>query len=209
MTEAKFGRYPQDPKAYVNGKRISIVDGKPQFNPLEQQPIEWLVLVEEEDKMLLLSKYALEYLPFNDWTADVTWESCTIRGWLNDTFNYQNANSDEVSFLDNCFSEEERNQIIPHVETGDKVFLLSLGEVLQYLPSNFFRKCLPTTYAVSRLPETHKYNEGDICTWWLRTESAEKKGFIMTINQKGMYCEHGVMVSMKGIGVRPALLIKK
>lgn len=37
MTEVEFGKYPQDPEAYVNGKRISIVDGKPQFNPLEQQ----------------------------------------------------------------------------------------------------------------------------------------------------------------------------
>lgn len=42
MTEVEFGKYPQDPEAYVNGKRISIVDGKPQFNPLEQQPIKWL-----------------------------------------------------------------------------------------------------------------------------------------------------------------------
>ena len=66
MTEVEFGRYPQDPEAYENGKRISVVDGKPRLNPLEQQPIEWLVLVEEEDKMLLLSKYALEYMKFND-----------------------------------------------------------------------------------------------------------------------------------------------
>ena len=51
MTEVEFGRYPQDPEANVNGKRISIVDGKPQFNPLEQQPIKWLVLVEEQDKI--------------------------------------------------------------------------------------------------------------------------------------------------------------
>jgi len=57
MTEVEFGKYPQDPEAYVNGKRISIVDGKPQFNPLEQQPIKWLVLVEEQDKMLLLGSY--------------------------------------------------------------------------------------------------------------------------------------------------------
>jgi len=45
MTEVEFGKYPQDPEAYVNGKRISIVDGKPQFNPLEQQPmvgINWI-----------------------------------------------------------------------------------------------------------------------------------------------------------------------
>ena len=26
MTKAEFGRYPQDPEAYENGKRISVVD---------------------------------------------------------------------------------------------------------------------------------------------------------------------------------------
>ena len=150
MTEVEFGRYPQDPEAYENGKRISIVDGKPRLNPLEQQPIKWLVLVEEEDKMLLLSKYVLEYMKFNDWdTFDVTWANSTLRGWLNGETQF------DGDFLNDHFSEDEKSRMISHAETGDKVFLLSLDEVLQYLPSNRLRKCLPTAYAVSRLPDTH------------------------------------------------------
>lgn len=209
MTEVEFGRYPQDPEAYENGKRISIANGKPQFNPLAQQPIKWLVLAEEDDRMLLLSKYVLDYLPFNGWTADVTWESCTLRGWLNGAYKFKNADGDEVSFLDDCFSEKERNRLVSHGETGDKVFLFSLDEVLKYLTTNYLRKCLPTAYAVSRLPETNIYNDGDTCDWWLRTESLEAKRFFMIVERKGTYFKHGEMVSMKGIGVRPALWVRK
>ena len=103
MEEIIFGSYPQKPDEYVNGKRISIVDGKPQFNPLENQPIEWLVVSEDEEKMLLVSKHILECLPFNDWdTFDISWENCTLRAWMNGAFKY-----DEKSFAD-YFTEEEK-----------------------------------------------------------------------------------------------------
>ncbi len=209
VAEIQFGRYPQNPNEYENGKRISIVDGKPQINPLAQQPVEWLVLSEESDRILLLSKYALDCLPYNDWTADVTWENCTLRGWLNGAFKYKNADGDETSFLDGCFSEEEKSRLIPHTETKDKVFLLSLNELLQHLTSNHLRKCLPTAYALSRLPETHRHNDGDTCIWWLRTKSSKAERFIMTVEREGKYFEHGQMISMKGIGVRPAIWINK
>ena len=204
MTEVEFGKYPQDPEAYVNGKRISIVDRKPQFNPLEQQPVKWLVLAEEEDKMLLLSKYALEYMKFNDWdTFDVTWANSTLRGWLNGEIQF------DGDFLNDHFSEDEKKRIIPHAETNDRVFLLSLDETLQYLPSNHLRKCLPTACAVSHLLETYKYNDGDTCNWWLRTISEDNNRYTMAVNRKGMYDRHGFKNNMHGIGVRPALWIKK
>jgi len=204
MTEVEFGKYPQDPEAYVNGKRISIVDRKPQFNPLEQQPIKWLVLVEEQDKMLLLSEYALEYMPFNAWdTFDVTWANSTLRGWLNGEIQF------DGDFLNDHLSEDEKKRIIPHAETNDCVFLLSLDETLQYLPSNHGRRCLPTAYAVSRLPETYKYSDGDTCHWWLRTFSEDNNRYTMAVNRKGMYDRHGFKNNMHGVGVRPALWIKK
>ncbi len=204
MKEIDFGRYPQDPEAYENGKRISIVGGKPRFNPVAQQSIVWLVLAEEETKMLLLSKYALEYMKFNDWdTFDVTWKNSTLRGRLNGVIQYDD------DFLNDHFSEDERSRMIPHAETGDKVFLQSLDEVLQYLPSNHLRKCPPTAYAVSRLPDTHKYNDGDACTWWIRTISEDNNRCTMTVNRNGMYDRYGFKNNMPGVGVRPALWVRK
>ena len=205
MREIAFGRYPQDPERYENGKRISIVDGKPQFNPLEEQPIEWLVVSEDEEKMLLVSKHILECLPFNDWDAfDVSWGNCTLRAWMNGGFKY-----DEKSFAD-YFTEEEKSNVLPHEETGDSFFLLSLEEVLMFLPSNRERAAALTANAAFRLPETFKtLREGGNCSWWLRTASDEADRFTMIVNKEGMYSRHGEKNNMKGIGVRPAVWIKK
>ena len=52
MEELIFGKYPQNPDEYENGKRISIVNKQLTVNPLIRQPVEWLVLAEEEDKKL-------------------------------------------------------------------------------------------------------------------------------------------------------------
>ena len=205
MEEIIFGSYPQKPDEYVNGKRISIVDGKPQFNPLENQPIEWLVVSEDEEKMLLVSKHILECLPFNDWdTFDISWENCTLRAWMNGAFKY-----DEKSFAD-YFTEEEKSNVLPHEETGDCFFLLSLEEVIRFLPSNHDRKSALTANAAFRLPETFKtLREGGNCSWWLRTASDEADRFTMIVDSKGMYSKHGEMNNMKGTGVRPAVWIKK
>ena len=48
-----------------------------------QAPIEWIVLDWQEDRALLLSKYALDAKPFHE-VEDraVTWAECTLRAWL-------------------------------------------------------------------------------------------------------------------------------
>ena len=50
------------------------------------EAIEWLVLDKQDGKLLLLSKDALDAKPYNEEFKDVTWETCTLRSWLNDTF---------------------------------------------------------------------------------------------------------------------------
>lgn len=51
-------------------------------------PIEWLVLEVDEAKRraLLLSRNGLDAKPYNAEFDAVTWETCTLRAWLNDTF---------------------------------------------------------------------------------------------------------------------------
>ena len=78
-----FGAYEQD-NDLTNGK----------------EPIEWLVLDVQGDKALLLSKYGLDAKPYNTTYADVTWETCTLRKWLND------------DFLKTAFSEDEQKAIL-------------------------------------------------------------------------------------------------
>ena len=64
-----FGEYEQD-NNYYNGK----------------EKIEWIVIGRDGNNLKLLSRYALDRQPFNtDW-VDITWERCTLREWLNETF---------------------------------------------------------------------------------------------------------------------------
>ena len=100
MKELQFGKYPQDPDIYEGDKKISIVNGKPILNPVKEQPIEWLVLAEKENRILLISKYILEYMRFNDWdTFDVFWNNCSLNTWLN------------TEFLNGHFTQEEKSRI--------------------------------------------------------------------------------------------------
>ena len=105
-----------------------------------------------------------------------TWEKCTLRKWLND------------DFIDAAFSPEEQKKIQTtyvtpgdnpnfagiydtHDETMDKVFLLSIDEVEDYLPSSESKKCSATDYAAACGAVITGSSRAE---WWLRTPG---KGF--------------------------------
>lgn len=50
------------------------------------EPIEWLVLDIQDGKALLISQYALDCKPYHTIDRTVTWETCTLRNWLNTSF---------------------------------------------------------------------------------------------------------------------------
>ena len=111
------------------------------------EPIEWQVIGTRDGHTLLLSKYALDCKQYNESWADVTWEDCTLRSWLNDDFyntafsssdmerivNAHNENPDSYelfkpwNFDDYVFGAEGGNA------TNDNVFLLSWKEAEDYL----------------------------------------------------------------------------
>lgn len=64
-----FGKYEQDNNT-SNGK----------------EKIEWLVLEVKDGKALVISKYALDCKPYNTSSTNVTWETCSLRNWLNNDF---------------------------------------------------------------------------------------------------------------------------
>ncbi|MBQ3850254.1 MAG: serine/threonine protein kinase, partial [Clostridia bacterium] len=65
-------------------------------------PIEWLVLEKNENKILILSKYALDCQPYEKKYSSlgITWLNCSLRTWLN-TF-----------FLESAFTVSERDCIL-------------------------------------------------------------------------------------------------
>ena len=133
-----------------------------------RRPIRWNVLKREGNKALLLSANGLDAKPYDEEWKEVTWETCTLRKWLN------------KEFFDTAFSPEEQRRIIttkvenpdnPEYktpggnDTEDKVFLLSISEAIKYLFRSE-RTAAPTPYAIQN--GAYKGYNGN-CWWWLRT----------------------------------------
>ncbi len=154
-----FGSYEQDGST-GNGK----------------EPIEWLVLDRDGDKALLLSKYALDFQSFMPFyepvTETYTWESCSLRRWLNSTF------------LNAAFDSSERQRLLTtmvitspgslHRENGpvtteDRVFLLSNTEVYAYFANEAATAAEYTAYALSANPWAGNSTAPGAAAWWLRT----------------------------------------
>lgn len=158
----EFGAYEQDGDE-SNGK----------------EPIQWVVLDREADRILVLSKYGLDYQPYQEDYQEVTWETCTMRKWLNRDFRKAAFTSEElrqIPFVDVRGDNNPRTGISSGKMTQDRVFLLSLTEAGQYLVDNDAVYCEPTAYAVSLgapAQEYYQYADGPVTWWWLRTPGYE------------------------------------
>ena len=150
----KFGFYEQDNDT-LNGK----------------EEIEWIVLAIEENRALIISKYAIDCLPYNTVSySSNTWEECSLRTWLNDTF-YSTAFSTQHQRLivpANVPADKipEYDDAVPGNNTQDNIFLLSSIEANQYFQSETAKQCEATAYANAQGSNdiASKY----IC-WWLRS----------------------------------------
>ena len=185
-----FGSYEQDNNPY-NGT----------------EDIEWLVLAKEKDRVLVISRYALDCRPYNAKEQEVTWETCFLHGWLNDTFLNNAFSADEQAMIRTETVTADRNPSYgtsPGNDTTDKVFLLSIAEVNQYLTGESARKCQATAYAVKRGAYINPLDGN--CWWWLR--SPGMNSFLAAIvNYVGSVGYDGVRVHTWDGAVRPALWI--
>ena len=136
-------------------------------------PIEWLVLDVQGDKSLLISRYALDWQPYNkEWVDNITWAECTLRTWLNTEFLNQAFSVDEqkailMTQVDNSSKQNgDESDRYGGKNTQDHVFLLSYAEAWKYFVDDTARKCAPTDYAVRRGGDI---SESGTCWWWLRS----------------------------------------
>ena len=180
----------------------------PQQHEGKKEPVEWLVLEKQENKVLLISKYALESKDYNDKSMDITWESCTLRKWLN------------KEFLDTAFDKEQKKQIAETIlknadnrecdtrggnDTLDKIFLLSIDEVEKYFSSDDATLCQPTRYATAK-----GVSAGDNvnCAWWLRSPGFWQSSAAYVFYEGGINaygCPFGF--DSVNFAVRPALWV--
>lgn len=96
-------------------------DNSIHFGMYKGESISWEILHTDKDKMLLIAKQPIEELAYNDSLKNVTWETSSIRKWLNDDLLKE-------------FSKEQKERILSGVssEVSDGIFLLSNDEYEQY-----------------------------------------------------------------------------
>jgi len=185
-----FGAYEQDNNT-SNGK----------------EDIEWLVLAKEGNKLLVISRYALDCKPYNRTYTDVTWETCSLRTWLNGTFVNNAFSSDEEKMIPTTTVTQDKKpsySTSPGSNTTDKVFLLSITEVNKYFSSDSARQCEETVYCYAQ--GAYKASNGN-CWWWLRSSSCRSFSFAAFVLDDGPVYDDGNEVYRSSLAVRPALWI--
>ena len=141
-----------------------------------KEPIEWLVLEKKGNKALIISKYAIDCRPFEArfGNARATWESCSLREWLNTAFlNEAFSDSEKSCIMQICFSNENK-QTVNHCgknDSIDRVFLLSISEAKKYFPAEKGLQCIPTDFAIVC---GARYSSEKGCCWWLRSSGSDK-----------------------------------
>ena len=185
-----FGKYEQE-NGTGNGKK----------------PIEWIVLDRNGNNTLLVSKYGLDVKPYNTENAAVTWETCSLRKWLNN------------DFVGNAFTESEQKAVLnTDVDNGqgnplyntdggnrtqDRVFLLSWQEACKlYFPDNASRTIKPTAYAAALRAYTDADNGNG---WWFLRSPGKDQLNAAAVSRDGRIST--IRVDAKGC-VRPAIWVK-
>ena len=106
------------------------------------EAIEWEVLDVQDGKALLVSSYVLDTIPYNIDNIDVTWESCSLRKWMNEDFYNSAFSLDEQSKILDTNVINEGNPLYGTEggndtnDTIDKIFALSVDEIRKYYDFN-------------------------------------------------------------------------
>ena len=187
-----FGRYEQDNRT-DNGA----------------EPIQWIVLRKENGRLLLMSVSVLDQQPYHADNGKITWEDCSLRKWLNETFSETAFTDAERAVIAKTKLTNDHNPasyVSGGRDTEDRIFIFSFSELLEYLQGCTFLDgiyAFPSSYAVAQGVERHEWYE--TACWWLRTPGIDA--------DSAVYCDmagkplYSARVGKLGYGVRPSMWI--
>lgn len=197
------------------------------------EPIEWVILDREEDRILVISRYVLDCLHYDEEYKPVTWETCTLRAWLNGEFLNTAFDLDEMSLIQITHVAADPNpefSVDPGNDTEDRIFLLSIPEAERYfhpvsIPAphgssvqeaeRYFHTystlwCKPTAFAAPKSNVDFDFSQNEAVGWWFRTPGLSSASAAMA-DRLGMIDTWGKLVNCEGgirtPGVRPAMWI--
>lgn len=159
-----------------------------------KKALKWQILEKGQEDVLVITKFLLCQKPFHSQNEGAAWETCSLRRWLNDEFYEQAFSSGEqANILPTNVPAESSEQ----KDTTDWVFLLSLEEARQCLPSDLSRAC--TTF------------DGKSSYWWLRTtwKKRAKRWEVCYVSKGGpLGAAYRTEADAPAIYVRPAMWLR-
>ena len=183
-------------------------------------PIEWLVLARDGNKALLISRYGLDAQRYNKDNTSVTWETCTLRTWLNGMFYNKAFSSAEQAAILTTDVDNSKSQCYSGWSTSggnntqDKVFLLSYAEANKYFgvpygnSSNTKSRVAPTAYAIAHgtwTSSSNKTADGTDAGWWWLRSPGNYQDFAAVVDTDGSL--RNITVNYVSGSVRPALWV--
>lgn len=178
--------YKDSAERLVRMERARVAEIEP-GEKIRYGNVNWRVVEHQNGKTLLTKDQAVGSTPYQEDGTAVTWETSSLRYWLNH------------DFLDETFSDLEQEAILEtavtaednpvyHTDAGkdttDKVFLFSCSEVEKY------KDVLRTTRNC----------------WWLRTPGAQKTSACFVYHDKTVM-SYGYDVANTNIMVRPSIWV--
>ncbi|MDR0222881.1 MAG: DUF6273 domain-containing protein [Oscillospiraceae bacterium] len=155
----------------------------------------WIVLKVESGKALIVSEIVPDNYFFHDTDEAVTWESCSLRAFLNNDFYGMFSAEDQARIVETTLANSDYElsdgtKVPGGNSTADKIFLLSAEEAEEYFKYSSDRKANAA--------------DGGEASWWTRSigDAPNRARYVQTA---GMI---GGGVGVTGLeGIRPSMWI--
>jgi len=170
----------------------------------------WKILDIQNNRILLLSDTIMTKGNYHDYKEEVTWDNCTIREYLNGVFYDTLFNPQEKAFIQETLiiNSHQRRRVNIGQNTMDKLFLLSVDEVVRYLGDSGQLSLYDNMTKMNIFPDYESkiddcYNQARIALdedgiaypWYLRTPSYHRKSSCVRTGVTTV-CNNGIITNV-------------
>ena len=233
----KYRRIKASDATYANSGDSTQYNWKDEdaYHYFRYEPIKWRVLNVDGTDAFLLADKALDDQCYNNLNTYITWETCTMRSWLNGYDSSVNTYGTDYSgknFINTAFTSSERSAIKTTEvvnddniyngteggnDTSDKVFLLSENEVYNSDTACSYgflkncdtydegRRCKSSTFAKAMGVESGTSSSYAGNCHWWLRSPGGDTNFAAVMSTYGDVSYNGASVSYDSMAVRPAL----
>ena len=166
-------------------------------------PIEWKIIDETKDSLLIISKECIDCQQYYDDWQVISWKNSSIRNWLNTLFyNYAFTEIEKSKIMQTDRNVLKTLPIQDNQNTKDYIFLLNENEVKSYFPNPLQRISKASPHTI--IKGMDNYESG--CWWWIQNPG--KKGEYCAVGIDGNIYNFGIYMTYYH-GIRPCLWIQK